>query len=699
MNWMGLAVSYVLLERYDVAERVMTAFEENMTVEQTGIVADYENSEMLLFKNWIIEKTDSLRALQNLEAIRTRIVDQRAWKEAKARLCLKAAKLSQAEVEYSKLIADNPDSTDYLKGLIEARGLSLTTCGDDALQRERIARLFAELAVKYPRSHAIKHMPLAFASHSDASFKPQLDAYLRSMIQKGVPSLFVSLKDLLENTDKARIVHDLVTGYYTCLKQSSTFQEDSSVEPPTTFLWTVYFLAQWYDYIHDFPRALQLIDEALQHSPTVVELLMTKARIYKHAGDAANAMKFMNDARLLDLQDRFVNSKCAKYMIRNNCIDEAQKTISLFMRAESNDPLNDLIEMQCIWYALATGLTFADKAEYGKALKKFHQIEKHFTDMYDDQFDFHSFSLRKMTLRSYMNMLQAEDRLRAHPFHVKASKGAIRVYLELVDGPKQLASSMESLSLDSLSESERKKALRKARKAELKSQNKQDSSSANNASSGQQHGASNASGSGGKKKVVDPDPDGKQYVESTVDYLSEAVKFLKPLNDQTPTDIEGWILGCDVYLRKKKYMLALKCLIAAWKLDATHPDVHRFTVKFGLAIKVYFETLQDSDAQKHLKAVLIKGLRLLVSGSSEGDEGVLSESALKLFNSNYMDNFGADGSRLFAAVETAVLLLVDPKNSEKSILVLLNKLVSGLKNIHNPRTADPMRIEPFSLKV
>ena len=40
--------------------------------------------------------------------------------------------------------------------------------------------------------------------------------------------------------------------------------------------------------------------------------------------------------------------------------------------------------------------------QYGLALKKFHQIEKHFIDIYDDQFDFHSYCLRKMTLRAYM---------------------------------------------------------------------------------------------------------------------------------------------------------------------------------------------------------------------------------------------------------------------------------------------------------
>jgi hypothetical protein len=40
----------------------------------------------------------------------------------------------------------------------------------------------------------------------------------------------------------------------------------------------------------------------------------------------------MNEARELDLQDRFINSKCAKYYIRNDKIAEAEKILGLFTR-------------------------------------------------------------------------------------------------------------------------------------------------------------------------------------------------------------------------------------------------------------------------------------------------------------------------------------------------------------------------------
>jgi hypothetical protein len=38
----------------------------------------------------------------------------------------------------------------------------------------------------------------------------------------------------------------------------------------------------------------------------------------------------------------------------------------------------------------------------GRALKYFTAVRKHYDDMEEDQFDFHQYCLRKMTLRSYV---------------------------------------------------------------------------------------------------------------------------------------------------------------------------------------------------------------------------------------------------------------------------------------------------------
>ena len=54
-----------------------------------------------------------------------------------------------------------------------------------------------------------------------------------------------------------------------------------------------------------------------------------------------------------------------------------------------------------------------------QALKKLLAVVKHFEDFREDQFDFHSYCVRKMTLRSYVEMLRMEDTLHHNIFYSK----------------------------------------------------------------------------------------------------------------------------------------------------------------------------------------------------------------------------------------------------------------------------------------
>ena len=55
--------------------------------------------------------------------------------------------------------------------------------------------------------------------------------------------------------------------------------------------------------------------------------------------------------------------------------------------------------------------------------------------MNEDQFDFHSYCIRKVTLRAYVDLLRLVDALKEHPFYFKIAKLAIEIYLKLLDEP------------------------------------------------------------------------------------------------------------------------------------------------------------------------------------------------------------------------------------------------------------------------
>lgn len=52
-------------------------------------------------------------------------------------------------------------------------------------------------------------------------------------------------------------------------------------EPASALLWAFYYLAQHYDFLGDTERAVSYIDAAIDHTPTLIELFVTKGRIYK----------------------------------------------------------------------------------------------------------------------------------------------------------------------------------------------------------------------------------------------------------------------------------------------------------------------------------------------------------------------------------------------------------------------------------
>ena len=165
-------------------------------------------------------------------------------------------------------------------------------------------------------------------------------------LSKGVPSAFVSLKFLYENPAKRKVIQDLAELYLASLKATSAFPKpiEPTTEPhgtstkgeyPTALLWTLHFLSLHYAHPksqRDLSHSLKLIEEAIAHTPTLVELYLTKARLLKYQGDLSAAVDTIMIARSLDLQDRFVNTKVGKYLLRADRNEEALEILKEFTR-------------------------------------------------------------------------------------------------------------------------------------------------------------------------------------------------------------------------------------------------------------------------------------------------------------------------------------------------------------------------------
>ncbi|KAH0563353.1 hypothetical protein GP486_002088 [Trichoglossum hirsutum] len=581
-NWTALAIAHHLAGNLSSAEDVLTKYEE--TLKNLPQKPDIEHSEALLYKNTIIAEAGEIeRALEHLQAACKTCLDRLAVMEMRADYLLRLGRNQEAEKAYRALIDRNPEYRLYYEGLEKSLGV-----GDD---RASLKSMYDEIAAKNPRGDAARRIPLDFLQGDD--FREAVDKYLRRMFDKGVPSTFANVKSLFTDTFKRDTIQDLVEGYlstevHELAPHTNGTDEKATNGDTSKFKSSVlYFLAQHYNchVNRNLDKALEYIDKAIETQPTSVDYHMTKARIWKHYGNPQKASETMEHARTLDEKDRYINTKAAKYQLRNGENDAALKTMSKFTRNETaGGPLGDLHEMQCMWYITEDGESYLRQLKLGLSLKRFTAIYDIFDVWQEDQFDFHSFSLRKGQIRAYVDMVRWEDRLREHPFYSRAAISAVKAYILLHDKPYLVHGSITngtnrgSMDFEKMDSNERKKALKKAKKEQQKQEK------ADVGKKEEKKATTGNTTADGEPKKADTDPLGTKLVQTT-EPLKDAMKFLNPLLEYSPKNIEAQNVGFEVFIRKKKFILALKCLLIAFKIDPENPILHEQITRFKLALK------------------------------------------------------------------------------------------------------------------
>lgn len=79
-------------------------------------------------------------------------------------------------------------------------------------------------------------------------------------------------------------------------------------------------------------KAMDWINKAIEHTPTVTELYSFKGKIYQQAGDRQRASQLHEQARVLDQADRYLSVISAKYFLKIDKVDEAHATMLPFSR-------------------------------------------------------------------------------------------------------------------------------------------------------------------------------------------------------------------------------------------------------------------------------------------------------------------------------------------------------------------------------
>ena len=200
-------------------------------------------------------------------------------------------------------------------------------------------------------------------------------------------SRFMCLKDPVDfrSHPVSALVTTIIDRFVNQLEKDSTFdgrptastEQLAKTEAPGVLLWAMFFQAHWMERCGDVPAALALIDRCIAHTPTALDMYCKKAHLLKQSGTLTAAAAVMEYSRSLDLQDRYLNNKTTKFLMRSDQIENGMNTIAMFTKDEG-DPQQALYDLQVNWYELELAEAYARGKRWGQALKKFHAIQTHF---------------------------------------------------------------------------------------------------------------------------------------------------------------------------------------------------------------------------------------------------------------------------------------------------------------------------------
>ena len=186
------------------------------------------------------------------------------------------------------------------------------------------------------------------------------------------------------------------------------------------------------------------------------------------------------------------------------------------------------------------------------------EVITHYEDFHEDQFDFHMYCIRKVTLRAYCKLLKFEDELWGLPHYGRAAEEVIKLHLHLIDNPDK-SQEDEEPDYSKMTPAERKKAKNIARKKKKALEAKGGASGSGNGGDTDNKAKSSNNKKKAKPHAINEDPEGKELL--ALDHLEEAKKYSSTLVRHAPKRMSAWVLHYEVSVRREKMLMALQVSI------------------------------------------------------------------------------------------------------------------------------------------
>lgn len=575
-SWIGFIMANFFAGDTEVSYAVLDSFRETLEKVDEGkldYTALYDISEVYIFCSIMLAKSNQTdAAIKYLNENEAKIFDKTARWEMLGELYIKKKDWEKAEEMYTQLLHRNCENEVYYQKMEEI----LDPADDDA----RLL-MYDIISKRFPRALLPKRIPLSFLRANHPQFSTRLHSYIKAGIIKGRPALFQDLKELYSDSQK---VYPIETETLKILHDNQLI--------PTAYPWSCYLLAQHYTNIDEYSLSLKYTQLGLDHTPTLLELLVIKAKTYKKLGEIKTAIDAILEAYNLDTADRYINCLACKYLIISGEIPRAEELLGKFVR-ETQSVTDYLRELQVLWFQSLAARSSFEHGDLGEALKRCHLVKRIFNDMFEDQFDFVQYCLRRNTMKAFAEFVDFEDVIMSHFAFQNASFIASQIYFLLASNPEAKSSAITKTNQTLLAISTEKSLDKKEQKT------KED----------------DGWGPRSKEKPLLP-----LDLLNTPDPLGELQKFLTLLEKNAPNSTLTHAIAVKLYHEQNKTCLALRAIhkgLSLQKQTSATPSGHNksptakkiykyINQAHGLFIGNAVRFLQDFSLAQHQDTILEK---------------------------------------------------------------------------------------------
>lgn len=262
---------------------------------------------------------------------------------------------------------------------------------------------------------------------------------MKPLLVKGAPAVIQDLRELYVDDEKVAAIEALLLGYLKAMESGMTLDsaEGAEEQDPTVMLWLLYFISYHFMFRREYARALEFVNRAIDHTPTLLELYTLKGKIYAKGGDRGTAAQLFEEARLMDMADRAINAHSALQLVKAGRVAKGEDVMGIFFADCGYE--STVHDNQCLWFEQTVARAHLRLGAPRESLKQLSWIMGHLQSMEDDQYDYYLYSMRKFTLQAFeglMNLNSSELYLFA-PIR-KAMRDLVRLVAKVAD-PGQCA--------------------------------------------------------------------------------------------------------------------------------------------------------------------------------------------------------------------------------------------------------------------